>query len=192
MARFERFFERVLVPETGGAPDGAPHHDLADPGGSTQWGISARANPVYADQIQAGTLSKAAARGIYHQKYYAPIVGVDRMPERYAYLLFGTRVHGTHGRIVAAIQQWLNAKGASLNVDGVWGPNTYGAFLLLLPSERDELWQYLTAKTDEIASRAAKSTMSYQRRHQLPVVDYTKGFSNRLRYAMGDRSVWNA
>ena len=115
-ASFDRAVDFVL------AHEGGYVNSPADPGGETNYGISARAYPGV--DIKALTLSKA--RDIYQQDYWIPLGGYE-LSDQLAMTLFDSAVNCGLSRAVQWLQCALNritSNNYHLAEDGVLGPIT--------------------------------------------------------------------
>tara|TARA_R100000234_G_C4953999_1_gene158719 strand:+ start:136 stop:606 length:471 start_codon:yes stop_codon:yes gene_type:complete len=96
--------------------------DPDDPGGTTKYGISQRANPDV--DIESLTLQDAIA--IYKDKYWDPSRAID-FPKELMDMYFDMVVNFGQFKAVKIVQEACNHKKAKLKVDGRIGPKTLGA-----------------------------------------------------------------
>lgn len=96
----------------------------------TNYGISAetlsriRGRPV--TEAEMRNLPLEAAKAIYRSGYWKP-VGGDELPSGIALIVFDMAVNYGPRRAVRFLQKALNARGASLRLDGRMGPKTLNA-----------------------------------------------------------------
>lgn len=143
MEATEKFIDLILDIESGSDPAGGHHREEGDAGGWTQWGLTETWNPSLAAKIRAGTVSRSEAkahlRGQYLQRY---IDGVEHISEALCCLIMDRSVHGHLDEVVRIIQAQLDAQeGISVSIDGILGPQTFGALENSPPS-------YITMITD--------------------------------------------
>lgn len=78
---------------------------------------------------------------------------------------------GGYDAEVAALQQELNARGANLTVDGVWGPKTQEAYNSLMNGQTSEQAKRLTSgrtwAVPDVGTAAGKATLSALRQSRL-------------------------
>ena len=63
---FNKIIDFTIFHETSGDPNGAPHKDPSDPGGSTRWGLAQRYNA----DIDVMTMTREQAIARYRSKYW--------------------------------------------------------------------------------------------------------------------------
>jgi len=118
--KFDRCFQKLLINEGGYA-------QLAgDRGGRTWYGVSERHQPEYFARIFEAPTPEARvaiAKDCYLKEYWTPML-CEQFPEQLAFRLFDAAV--VAGKHVAArcLQQACLLAGATLDVDGVMGPQT--------------------------------------------------------------------
>jgi len=105
--------ERVL------ANEGGYSSNPADPGGATNFGISARANPGLA----VASLTRDAAVEIYWREWWLRY-GFARLPAAAAAKTFDLAVNMGAGNAIECLQRALRACGLPVPEDGVIGPAT--------------------------------------------------------------------
>lgn len=110
-SKFEDAIDFVIRNEVGSRPDGGYTNDLADAGGETKWGISARSNPG----VDIKNLTLEEAKAIYKRKYWM-FDGITY--QAVANKLFDTYVNMEH----AAIKLAQAIVGSTQ--DGLYGSNT--------------------------------------------------------------------
>ena len=101
--------------------------DVADPGGVTKYGISAKHNDLSPEKVKA--LKERDAIGIYFNKYYVPSK-CDSLPERLQACFFDAVVNcGISGatKILQRTANNKNPRGQQISIDGRIGPNTLKA-----------------------------------------------------------------
>lgn len=179
--RFQRIIDFTISFEVGSAANGGWVNDPSDPGGATQWGISARFNPSVATLIQSGKLTRDQAERIYWTKYYRPIYKVNDLPIEFAFMIFDAKVHGSLKPLVRDMQSTLNMLTSNtLVVDGLYGPKTFYAINSLSEVGRRDLLSTLKRMAPHRAKKVARATMITQSKRGLPSKDYTRGFTNRF------------
>jgi lysozyme family protein len=114
MAQFEQAIPFVLRWEGG---------ETVDSGGYTKFGISQNAYP----NLNIAALTIEDAKAIYRRDYWNKILGDQIRHQENALALFDYAVNAGPGRAVQDAQRVLNARGASLAVDGGMGPKTLAA-----------------------------------------------------------------
>ncbi len=105
--------ERVL------ANEGGYSSNPADPGGATNFGISARAHPGLA----VAALSRDAAVEIYWHEWWLRF-GFAQLPAAAAAKTFDLAVNMGAGNAIECLQRALRACGLPVPEDGVIGPDT--------------------------------------------------------------------
>lgn len=166
--------------------DGAPHTDPADPGGTTQWGISMRSHPEVAHKLRSHTLQLRTAVEIAREHYLHKIPTVTdlvSMPDSIAFVLFDDKFHGRNREMCGIIQKYINmTKNLSLKVDGYIGPVTAEHLKRMKMNEVSGLLVLLNATAPQYAASKAKKVMTYQANNGLSQYDYTDGFLHRYRW----------
>ena len=140
---FERAFEVVLDHE------GGLVNDPADPGGITAFGISQRSYP----ELIIEDLTVEDVREIYWRDYWT-MYHYDKLPPRVAIKVMDTAVNVGPRKAHMWLQKGLNALGADVDVDGIFGRQTihsahdcddHGALLELIAEAQAEHYQALAA-----------------------------------------------
>ena len=98
------------------------HTVAGDPGGTTKYGISARAYP----EIDIAGLTYEAARAIYFDDYWRRSRAVE-MPPAIALVVFDAAVNQGVGAAGKALQRALRAAGERVVIDGLIGSRTLAA-----------------------------------------------------------------
>lgn len=113
--KFDEAFDRLLGHEGGYV------WDSRDPGGATNWGVTARVAAAngYAGDMRDFPRDKAKA--IYLKSYWTPIKA-DELPERLRFDVFDAAVNSGVGQAVKWLQQAIGAE-----PDGAIGPATLQA-----------------------------------------------------------------
>ena len=126
MADLRSAFERLMVLEGGGRV----HTVAGDPGGTTKWGISQRANP----HVDIANLSREGAIEIYREKYWNPLRLTAIRSQNVAEEIFEFAVNAGRHPAVEAAQEAVNhvmslvfPQQDPLAVDGGLGPCTLAA-----------------------------------------------------------------
>lgn len=130
MARIEPAFDFAMRFEGGGQV----HTVEGDPGGTTKWGISRRANP----DLDIPNLSRDDAIAVYRERYWEPRLLGDLKSQEMANEIFEFSINAdparSWGGTAVKAAQWtankvLRAmeKEFQVDVDGVMGPETVGA-----------------------------------------------------------------
>ena len=96
--------------------------DPDDPGGTTKYGISQRANP----DVDIESLTLEGAIDIYKDKYWDPSRAVD-FPRELMDMYFDMVVNFGQGGAVKVLQQSAVSKGHNIAIDGGIGPATLKA-----------------------------------------------------------------
>tara|TARA_B110001454_G_C12543401_1_gene360396 strand:- start:119 stop:589 length:471 start_codon:yes stop_codon:yes gene_type:complete len=96
--------------------------DPDDPGGTTKYGISKRANP----DVDIESLGLKEAVSIYKNKYWDPSRAVD-FPRELMDMYFDMVVNFGQYKAVKIVQEACNHKKSKLKIDGRIGPNTLKA-----------------------------------------------------------------
>jgi lysozyme family protein len=112
---FDEAFDRLLGHEGGYV------FDARDPGGETNWGVTARvarASGYHGDMRQ---LPRDTAKAIYHAAYWLPIQA-DELPEEIRFDIFDAAVNSGVSQATRWLQRAVGAK-----PDGVIGPLTMAA-----------------------------------------------------------------
>lgn len=117
MSTFEKAVAIVLKNEGGYV------NDPKDPGGETNFGISKRSYPG----LDIKSLTKEKAAEIYKYDFWAPYPFDDLVFAELAIKVFDTSVNVGSKRAFRFLQQAANTLGATLVVDGAWGPKTTAA-----------------------------------------------------------------
>lgn len=113
--------------------EGGFSDDPKDPGGATNWGITLRTlkafrhAPVSVSDVR--DLTYEEAKRIYFANYWTPLK-CGTMPGPLALAVYNIGVHCGVGGSSEFLQRVLNARGATLKVDGDIGPNTLRALVL--------------------------------------------------------------
>lgn len=110
---FDRAIPILLRPDIEGGLVDDPH----DPGGLTQFGISARAYP----NVDIRALTPASAADIYRRDYW-PAAHGDALPWPLCLFVFDHAVNAGAASAMKCLQRALGTPAAL--VDGVWGPRT--------------------------------------------------------------------
>lgn len=127
--------------------------DPSDPGGTTKYGISQRANP----NVDIENLTLEEAVSIYKEKYWDPSRAVD-FPKQLMDMYFDMCVNFGQFKAVKIVQEAVNHKGLSkLKVDGRIGPKTIKAVQAL---EKDRLRAFRVMHYAKICM-ANKKLMKY-------------------------------
>lgn len=117
MSTFEKAVAIVLKNEGGYV------NDPKDPGGETNFGITKRTYPT----VDIKNLTKEKAAAIYKRDFWDPYPYDDLVFADLAIKVFDTSVNVGQKRAFRFLQQAANTLGATLVVDGVWGPKTTAA-----------------------------------------------------------------
>lgn len=119
----------TVIPFTLGQ-EGGLHTDPADPGGTTNFGISQRAYP----HLDIAALTVAEVEVLYRRDYWDKIGG-DFLEPAFAIMVFEAAVNQGVGAAVRTFQETINAllRGHPVTVDGVMGPDTLTASQALPP-----------------------------------------------------------
>lgn len=130
MARLEIAFDFAMEFEAGGVTHTVP----GDPGGTTKWGISQRANP----DLDIPNLTREDAIEVYRQRYWDPrrmgeLISQEMANELFEFTINADPANSRRGRAVKAAQIATNLvfkamrAGRRVSVDGVMGPDTLDA-----------------------------------------------------------------
>jgi lysozyme family protein len=111
MNNFDRAFDDLIGNEGGYVN----HQD--DPGGETNWGITAKVARRYGYIGQMIDLPKETAKGIYGNLYWLPVF--DLIPYQVSFQLFDGAVNSGLTQSVKWLQRALK-----VNDDGIFGPIT--------------------------------------------------------------------
>lgn len=138
---FDEALERTLDFEGGGKV----HKVAGDPGGTTKWGISARAFPG----IDIENLSKEQAKLIYKNNYWNA-VKADSLPEELAPHVFDAAVNMGPQKAAAILQRAINLiattrGGPGVMVDGQIGDQTLTAAAAYKPDQLTTIFRHLRA-----------------------------------------------
>lgn len=112
---FDQAFDRLIGHEGGYV------NDPRDPGGETNWGITAAVARAEGYNGPMRDLPRDTAKAIYKAKYWAP-VRADELPDSVRFDVFDASVN--HG--VGQSSKWLQ-RAAGANPDGVIGAQTVAA-----------------------------------------------------------------
>ena len=137
--------ERVL------ANEGGYSSNPADPGGATNFGISARSHPG----LDIAALTRDAAVEIYWREWWVRF-GFARLPAAPAAKTFDLAVNMGAGNAIQCLQRALRACGLPVIEDGLIGPATVAeaaradpaALMAALRSELAAHYRLVAAKTD--------------------------------------------
>lgn len=137
---FEEAFDRLIGHEGGYV------HNLKDPGGETNWGISKRSYP----KVDIKNLTRDQAKAIYQSDFWNRING-DKLYDGVAYQLFDFAVNSG---IETAVRYFQRALGVA--DDGHWGPVSQAAAdrmgesdqIMLLNAERLDFMTRLSNWSD--------------------------------------------
>ncbi len=137
--------ERVL------ANEGGYSSNPADPGGATNFGISARSHPG----LDIAALTRDAAVEIYWREWWLRF-GFARLPAAPAAKTFDLAVNIGAGNAIQCLQRALRACGLAVIEDGVIGPATVAetaradpaALMSALRSELAAHYRLVAAKAD--------------------------------------------
>ncbi len=137
--------ERVL------ANEGGYSSNPADPGGATNFGISARSHPG----LDVAALTRDAAVQIYWREFWLRF-GFARLPAAPAAKTFDLAVNMGAGNAIQRLQRALRACGLTVIEDGVIGPATVAqaaradpaALMSALRSELAAHYRLVAAKAD--------------------------------------------
>lgn len=130
MADLDPAFDFAMRFEGGGQV----HTVEGDPGGTTKWGISKRANP----DLDIPNLSRDDAIAVYRERYWDPRLLGDVKSQEIANEIFEFSINADSPRrwggvAVKAAQRAANevlramGKAFQVSVDGIMGPETVGA-----------------------------------------------------------------
>lgn len=156
--------------------------DPQDPGGATRYGISLRFlrslapelgdvdgdGDVDADDIMA--LTPDRARELYRANFWAPL-GLDGIGILLALPLFDASVNMGRRRAVTICQETVRDLGVPVTVDGVMGPRTREACLLVLKCRHREIGDRFCLRRCEHYSAIVENNISLSR--------YMRGWVNR-------------
>lgn len=174
--RFMEFMKRTEVMEGGWS------NNPSDPGGATMYGISTRSNPELAQEIENKTLTREKAFVHIYNKYYVSIPQVNYINASIAFLVFDAKFHGMK-EVIKQIQSLINIalKGrvSPLVIDGVWGRRSASAASLLSREQSAKITESVFRSSENLGQLAAARVLKYQKRHNLPLHNYSKGFKNR-------------
>lgn len=163
----------------------------SDPGGSTAWGISSKANPDLSQEISQG-MTRDRGYQIAFERYYSVIPNIGLMEPRIAFVVYDSRFHGMKENLLI-IESSLKRLGYNIVDDGKFEQETYRVLSNLTAPEADVVMNDLNRSLKLAAASAAKRTMKAQEAQGLPIHDYTDGFINRqtkrLKYAQSFRSL---
>lgn len=137
---FNEAFDRVM-----GHEGGYVNHPN-DPGGETNWGITARTARAYGYEGEMRQLTREQARDIYHKGYWQR-ARADRLPGPLAFQLFDAAVNHGVGNAIRMLQRAVDELD-----DGLVGSRTLTAVkrrpvnevLLRFAAERLEFYTRLT------------------------------------------------
>ena len=104
--------------------------DKDDLGGETKYGITKRFYP----DVDIKNLTKEEAEKIYYDDYWVKN-RVPQLPENLRHIYFDMCINQGRGTAVRVLQRACNAKGAKLEVDGGFGPNTIKAINKYTPCD---------------------------------------------------------
>lgn len=138
-------------------------NDPDDPGGTTKYGISARAHPELGPKgVEA--LTESEAMKIYFQDYWEPVKAGD-LPAALRLAVFDSAVNQGVKKASELIQTAANTLGETLRIDGVIGVETLSVLSGLA--------------ADRLADEFMRRRMSHYR--TLPTFEkYGRGWENRL------------
>jgi len=130
MARLGPAFDFAMALEGGGRV----HTVSGDPGGTTKWGISQRANP----DLDIASLTRSEAIEVYRERYWNPrllgqLSAQEMADEIFEFTINADSAYSSRGRAVRVAQQRANEVLAALGistrliVDGQMGPQTISA-----------------------------------------------------------------
>lgn len=126
----DEIFDRIMEYEGGGQTHTVP----GDPGGTTKWGVSARAYP----HIDIPNLDRETAFRIWENDYFKRIRG-DQLPEELRLPMGDLAYNVGTGRAGILLQQSINlclqsvGRGDFLKLDGMIGPRTLGTIDIVPP-----------------------------------------------------------
>lgn len=110
-------FDRLMMHETGGDPNGGYNNNPKDPGGETKWGVSKRSYP----KLNIKKLTRAEAKVIWRRDFWERIHG-DELPDGIAFQAMDFAYHSGFSTAVRYLQRALGVAD-----DGYWGPVTKAA-----------------------------------------------------------------
>lgn len=119
---FDEAFDRLIGNE------GGYSNDPADPGGETNWGVTATVARANGYTGPMRDMSRDTAKTIYRARYWTPMRG-DELPAGVAFQVFDAAVN--HDVDQAA--KWLQAA-ADTPQDGIIGPQTLAAASRMEPA----------------------------------------------------------
>lgn len=129
MVDFSVAFERLMGHEGGYV------HNLRDPGGETNWGISKRSYP----EVDIKNLTRDDAKAIYYRDFWVPCG--QSLSDGVQFQTFDAAVN--HG-MQTAIRLLQRAVGTA--DDGYWGPHSMSAYEKL--TESDALLRFLAERIE--------------------------------------------
>jgi len=149
--------ERVL------AVEGGYSSNPADPGGATNFGISARSNPG----VNIATLTRDAAVKIYWTEWWLRF-GFAQLPDAIAAKTFDLAVNMGAANAIECLQRALRACGSAVTEDGALGPAT------ALASRRADPAALMAALRSELAAHYRMVASKHN-----GGADFLKGWLNR-------------
>ena len=156
-AEFLAAVERVL------ANEGGYSSNADDPGGATNFGISARSNPG----VNIATLTRDGAIEIYWRQWWLRF-GFAQLPAVIAAKTFDLAVNMGASNAIECLQRALRASGAPVTEDGAMGPAT------ALAAARADPAALMSAMRSEFAAHY-RLIAAKQNRDQ----EFLKGWLNR-------------
>jgi lysozyme family protein len=178
-SRFTRYFDKTIEFEVGNYPNGGWSNKTKEWEGCVQWGLAAKYHADLAFKINGGMLSRDEAKAVYYKEYYLPIYGISQVDPGIGFLLFDTRVHGNFRTLIKYIQRYLNACGAKLAVDGLYGPKTSKMLILLDKNSAQDFLAWFKRCAEEMGREAAARVAAIQVSEHTKVFDFTKSFTKR-------------
>jgi lysozyme family protein len=145
------------------AYEGGYSADPADPGGATNFGISARAHPG----LDIAALTRDDAIAIYWREWWQRY-GFAQLPAAVAAKTFDLAVNMGAPAAIACLQRALRACGATVSEDGVIGPST------ALEARRADPGALMSALRSELAAHYRLVAATHEREQT-----FLKGWLNR-------------
>lgn len=170
MASFDAYLPTLLAHEGGFV------NDPADPGGATNKGVTLKTFQACSQQIlglppslaNLKVLTDQQAGEIYKALYWDKLRADEIACQELAEILFDFYVNAG-GNAVKLLQKTLNDMGESLNVDGGFGPTTFG---VLAAADQVEVYRrYKRGRIDYYQNLVAQ---------QPSLAKFLKGWLNRV------------
>jgi lysozyme family protein len=175
-----RLVSSIYKEENGGF-DLKVTNNPSDPGGLTVSGMTLKNNPEIAEW---DTLNEYEQYLLLIRVYKKYLRKVDESIDYRMRFLISHALFVGFDTVISKIQECLVLFGLPVTVDGVYGHQTEGALMSCDSDQIESILSEIAAQKRDLARKEAEQVMSYQKRNNLPIQNYTTGYSNRMSVAL--------